>query len=122
MKFLAEQRCSFCGRPSAEVSRLIAGPGIYICDGCVNLCVELLQHNPAGGQGAVPEWADMSDAQLLDHLPRIAGLVGNVEAGLQDRVADLRRRGVSWARIGEALGMSRQAAWERFHSTAEGAA
>jgi len=64
----------------------------------------------------------MPDAQLLDHLPRIAGLVGNVEAGLQDRVADLRRRGVSCARIGEALGMSRQSAWERFHATTEAAA
>lgn len=122
MKFLAEQRCSFCGRPSAEVTRLIAGPGIYICEGCVNLCVEVLEQNPSGGQGAVPEWTDMSDEQLLEHLPRIAGLVGNVEAGLQDRVADLRGRGVSWGRIGAALGMSRQSAWERFHATAEGGA
>jgi hypothetical protein len=33
--------CSFCGRPQDEVRRLIAGPGIYICDSCVELCNEI---------------------------------------------------------------------------------
>lgn len=34
--------CSFCGKPSSEVAKLIAGPGIYICDECVIICGELL--------------------------------------------------------------------------------
>ena len=29
--------CSFCGRPQRRVRKLIAGPGVYICDGCVTL-------------------------------------------------------------------------------------
>ena len=30
--------CSFCGKPHTRVGKLIAGPGVYICDGCVALC------------------------------------------------------------------------------------
>jgi ATP-dependent protease Clp ATPase subunit len=30
-------RCSFCGRPQGRVAKLIAGPGVYICSGCVAL-------------------------------------------------------------------------------------
>ena len=29
--------CSFCGRPQTQVAKLVAGPGVYICDGCVEL-------------------------------------------------------------------------------------
>jgi ATP-dependent protease Clp ATPase subunit len=29
--------CSFCGRDQTEVTKLVAGPGVYICDGCVEL-------------------------------------------------------------------------------------
>jgi len=34
--------CSFCGKPHAEVKKLIAGPGVYICDNCVLLCKTVL--------------------------------------------------------------------------------
>ena len=34
--------CSFCGKSHAEVKKLIAGPGVYICDNCVNLCKSVL--------------------------------------------------------------------------------
>lgn len=34
--------CSFCGKPQSEVRRLIAGPGVYICDSCVELCKSIL--------------------------------------------------------------------------------
>jgi ATP-dependent Clp protease ATP-binding subunit ClpX len=30
--------CSFCGKSHAEVRKLIAGPGVYICDNCINVC------------------------------------------------------------------------------------
>ena len=56
----------------------------------------------------------MDDEQLLGHIPRIAATADRVEADLKDWVQELRRRGVTWARIGEALGMTRQSAWERF--------
>lgn len=38
----------------------------------------------------------------------------NVDRAVRRHVRALRARGVSWARIGEALGMTRQSAWERF--------
>jgi len=34
--------CSFCGKPQNEARRLIAGPGVYICDECIELCMSIL--------------------------------------------------------------------------------
>lgn len=35
--------CSFCGKSHAEVRKLIAGPGVYICDNCINVCKDILE-------------------------------------------------------------------------------
>lgn len=35
-------KCSFCGKPQDQVRRLIAGPGVYICDECIELCSEIV--------------------------------------------------------------------------------
>ncbi len=35
-------KCSFCGKNQDQVKRLIAGPGVYICDECINLCSEII--------------------------------------------------------------------------------
>jgi hypothetical protein len=35
--------CTFCGKRAREVRRVIAGPGVLICDECVDLCVEILE-------------------------------------------------------------------------------
>ena len=37
-----EIKCSFCGKTQDEVNRLIAGPGVYICDECIEVCFEIL--------------------------------------------------------------------------------
>jgi ATP-dependent Clp protease ATP-binding subunit ClpX len=37
--------CSFCGKSQSEVGKLIAGPGVYICDGCVKLCSDILNED-----------------------------------------------------------------------------
>lgn len=37
-----EIRCSFCGRPQSQVKRLIAGPDVYICNECVELCQDII--------------------------------------------------------------------------------
>ena len=34
--------CSFCGRTQDEVARLIEGPGVFICDNCIEFCSSLL--------------------------------------------------------------------------------
>jgi ATP-dependent Clp protease ATP-binding subunit ClpX len=41
-KYDSYLRCSFCGKASEQVRKLIAGPGVYICDECVELCNEIL--------------------------------------------------------------------------------
>ena len=44
-------RCSFCGKRENQVSRLIAGPGVYICSDCVAACSELLRQEMDTGSG-----------------------------------------------------------------------
>ncbi len=36
-------RCSFCGKPQSQVTRLVAGPGVYICDECIAICQDVLK-------------------------------------------------------------------------------
>ena len=48
-------RCTFCGKSQEEVHRIIAGPGVYICNECVELCHEIIEEDCE----AVP--ADMTD-------------------------------------------------------------
>ena len=38
-------RCSFCGKHQDQVRKLVAGPGVYICDGCIDLCQEVLEED-----------------------------------------------------------------------------
>ena len=108
-------RCSFCAKEERGIAQLIAGPGVYICNECVALCQKIF----AGGEGhgreaEVPYWESMNDAELLDLLPRIASVATQVEDNLRVWVHRARDRGISWARIGQAIGMARQSAWERF--------
>jgi ATP-dependent Clp protease ATP-binding subunit ClpX len=106
--------CSFCLKPAPEVSKLVAGPGVFICNECVGLCQEIIAQNP----GPVPDPAawerDMSDEDLLRHLPRVAAAGAQVEQQLTRWVRMARTRSITWTRIGAALGMTRQSAWERF--------
>lgn len=39
------QKCSFCGKSDRQVGRLIAGPGVCICDECVSLCLGVLEND-----------------------------------------------------------------------------
>ena len=51
-------RCSFCGKPQSAVQRLIAGPGVYICDECVELCLQIIEGiNPEDVEKALDEAA-----------------------------------------------------------------
>ena len=50
-------KCSFCGKSQKQVQQLIAGPGVYICDECVELCNEIIEERMAesAGDGEVSE-------------------------------------------------------------------
>jgi len=52
-------KCSFCGKSQKQVKRLIAGPGVYICDECIDLCNEIIEE----------ELSDSSDLKF-DELPK----------------------------------------------------
>ena len=38
-------RCSFCGKPQEQVERIIAGPGVYICDECIKICTNIIEND-----------------------------------------------------------------------------
>jgi ATP-dependent Clp protease ATP-binding subunit ClpX len=103
--------CTFCGKSRHQVNRLIAGPGVHICNECVALCDEIL-----GEELAAPlrDWDGMSDEDLLAEMGRVHLSHERVDRAVTAIVRRLRARGISWARIGEVLGMTRQSAWERF--------
>ncbi|WP_433365910.1 ClpX C4-type zinc finger protein [Actinoplanes sp. CA-142083] len=105
--------CSFCAKPSPEVEKVIAGPGVYICNECVERCNDVLRSEQADRR--VSTWEEgMTDEQILDQLPRVAAVGAQTEESLQRLVTILRERKVTWARIGSALRITRQSAWERF--------
>jgi hypothetical protein len=117
-KTALEVRCSFCAKPSSAVAKVIAGPGVYICDECIDLCNAIIaeeeQKPPQVEKRRLPAWETMTDEELLDLLPRMAAVGEQTEAGLQRLVTILRDRRVTWARIGSALQITRQSAWGRF--------
>jgi hypothetical protein len=110
--------CSFCTKPSSAVAKMVAGPGVYICNQCIQLCNDILAQeeqapSPPGTQLPAREEA-MTDEEILALLPRIASVSAQTDASLQRLVTLLRGRGVTWTRIGAALQVTRQSAWERF--------
>ena len=108
-------RCSFCTKPDDQVTTLVAGAGVFICNECVDLCALVIANKPGSGSTPrVPVWDQLDDQALLAHLPRIEAVRDQVDDDLRAWVAEARRRELSWDRIGEALGMKRQSAWERF--------
>ena len=69
-------RCSFCGKPQEQVRRLIAGPNVYICNECVELCDEIITE----------EYIDDENQEMLD-LPKPASIKETLDAYVieQDR-------------------------------------
>jgi ATP-dependent Clp protease ATP-binding subunit ClpX len=53
-------KCSFCGKSQKQVKKLIAGPGVYICDECIDLCNEIIEE----------EFSEGSEVGLLEELPK----------------------------------------------------
>ena len=75
-------QCSFCAKSQEQVRKLIAGPGVYICDQCVDLCNEIIDD----------ETSDDGLAALTEASSRV------------DRLVDkLKEDGVPWDEIARAL-------------------
>lgn len=103
--------CSFCTKDKDLVAKLVAGPGVYICNECIDLCTQIVAMETMPVVGA---WHERPDDELLTSLARVQKVAPQVDAAMHEYVDILRSRGVSWTRIGAALGVSKQAAWERF--------
>ncbi len=59
--------CSFCGKSQAEVRKIIAGPGVYICDSCVNVCKTIIDREvktPAASEGTKPAFRLIKPADI----------------------------------------------------------
>ncbi len=107
--------CSFCLKSQHEVKKLIAGPGfIFICDECVGLCDAIIAGKPPEIDAEQFKLGAIPTETLLARLKPIEQTLQGMGNQLQTVVEELRGREVSWSRIGEALGVSRQSAWERF--------
>lgn len=105
--------CSFCLKSQHEVQKLVAGPGfIFICDECVGLCNDWMAGRTPKSQPF--KMADIPSDRLLARLKPIEQTLQGMGNQLHTVVDELRGREISWAQIGEALGVSRQSAWERF--------
>jgi ClpX C4-type zinc finger protein len=50
----AKLRCSFCGKDEDHVTHLVAGPSVFICGGCVQLCVDIIEKAKASGSPPNP--------------------------------------------------------------------
>ena len=90
-------RCSFCAKPQTAVRKLIAGPLVFICDQCVEVCVAIIAdddrwnrlQDSAASEPAPPERPPLMPA-LLEHLAEISEgdqwlLVMHLLARLRDR-------------------------------------
>ena len=81
-KFDAHLKCSFCGKSQDQVRKLIAGPGVYICDECIDLCNEILdeelvdghshgaRHAPEPSRGKAPARKTGKPAPTLAEVPK----------------------------------------------------
>ena len=107
--------CSFCAAPGGPDLQLVGGLGAQICVRCIDDFHAII-HDPAriaAAKGQFP-WETMPNEELLATLPLIMASAEQNNFFAHEWVDLLRERNISWAEIGRTLGVSRQAAWERF--------
>lgn len=104
-------QCSFCKQPAGDTRRLIGGPGVFICQECVELCSNVFttEIDPS-----TPKVSHANDESILAVLPQIAATAEEVERELAARVHQLRSHDVGWERIGRAMGLTAEEASRRF--------
>jgi len=66
-KFDAHLKCSFCGKSQDQVRKLIAGPGVYICDECIDLCNEILDEELLDNQANTNNTPQVKKKLQTDH-------------------------------------------------------
>jgi hypothetical protein len=110
----AKKCCSFCGEQGRTGEPLVGGLGAFMCGDCLDYYAATVAEFRRTGTEAPPPWETMSDVDILGKLALIVQTGAQVDRFLVEWVHLARSRKLSWAEIGKALGVSRQAAWERF--------
>lgn len=116
---IENKMCSFCGTQGRAGVKFAGGLGAMICVPCVRFYYDMFESPERTSAASTPPWETMTDAELLSKLPLIARNAEQVDGFLTEWVELLRSRKLSWASIGQVLGTSRQAAWERFSQRVE---
>jgi len=84
-----EPACSFCGAGTAQVDHLITGPGVWICDGCVTACYEIIQglkqKETPGSTAGEPASTTGADAAVPVDDPIMATIARVQQLALQGR-------------------------------------
>ncbi len=122
----ADQHCSFCAKSRHEVKALVAGPGVFICNECTEAANGYIEKHQSLSEKEAAVLADTAQDQMMAYLASkppeelLEGLV-NVERtricidNHQQSLVDLlRSKRIPWVEIGSVLGVTRQAAWQRF--------
>jgi len=60
--------CNFCGKSQKEVKKLIAGPGVYICDECIDLCTDIIQEDVTQSQSKATMESVPKPHEIKSHL------------------------------------------------------
>ena len=111
--------CSFCGKNNTVVKKLIAGPGVYICNECVGLCDEILATPTSEQESAAYRTAleNRSTAEMLDALPAMARTAEAVESDLRRLVGRLRASDTTWQTIAQHLDLEPEVVRARFEES-----
>ena len=97
-------RCSFCGKAQTEVKTLVAGPGVFICDECVQLCRQVVEKKRK------PATREMPNSLLPDNAPTEAllktlagynGAFGRIDAAMQEQWLLGFLSGIGFMALGE---------------------
>ena len=102
--------CSFCGKSQKDVKKLIAGPDSYICDECVALCAEIISEDSE----ELPPSEEQVAAAFTAMLKARATAAQTAEADLSKLARQARVKGLDWAVIATALGISADEAESRY--------
>ena len=72
-------KCSFCGKTQDQVNRIVAGPGVYICNECIELCSEIIEEEfeDARVEQQLDEVKTPGDQKILDEY-----VIGQTQADL----------------------------------------
>jgi hypothetical protein len=116
---VVRKHCSFCGQKGKKGMRFGGGLGAMICESCVSHYHGVFASPGKSRVETMAPWESMSDTEVLGNLPLISQTSAQVDEFLVEWVELARSRNLSWAAIGNALGTSRQAAWERFSQRVE---